>query len=393
MDILSLSYFLLTAFFLLAVADRNGKSEGCGFDAGSFTIGQPIEQFIGDRRYFVILPFLYNKDHQHDLILSFHGLKGQASDAPFFKEAAHLRTRAIFVFPEGLADSPDGTARRSFNGSGSVGSPGPAGHTCIQSLVQDPLCSYSCQKGGGCLDKCWLTTCADDVGFVQSVLDDISHRFCINMSSVHAIGFSNGGWFVLELGTNVRVAHRFKSIVTIAGVPFRGFNRLPAVLPSTRMLGIYGSSDDLVPAFPNRAGKPDEAIARTGWVFSTWENTTRLWARRLGCVGTLGNHSTLVVPSASPLTCNDYDGCFGTSVSVCTWNGPHAVPPGALDVAWQVFFGTEISAPEPPATEASSALKWAVILAGCLICLALVRRGKRAWTSETIDSGHTLLAS
>merc|ERR1719362_1497515 len=114
-------------------------------------------------------------------------------------------------------------------------------------------------------------------------MDYIEATFCIDHDSVAAVGFSGGAALTLNLGTDERVAGRFKTLVTVAGVPFRGFNNIPYVHHGTRMLGIYGRNDTVMTAFPNVPGRPEEALANTGWYFSTWQNTPELWARYLGC--------------------------------------------------------------------------------------------------------------
>jgi len=166
-------------------------------------------------------------------------------------------------------------------------------------------------------------------------LDKLESSFCIDMESVHAVGFSSGGWFVLQVGVNQQVAHRFKSIVAFAGVPFRGFNIPPAFKHGSRFVGVYGRGDLIVPGFPNSPRDPTEAVAATGFFFSTWSNMSLLWAETMGC-GALKKSSGLR-PSSDVLECFDYN-CPAGGVSVCLWDGPHAVAPGALSVAWQVFF-------------------------------------------------------
>jgi len=384
------------------------RSHGCG-RANSLILGEPVAQLVGHRRYFLTLPSSYSSDHSHSLVVSFHGAAGQPEDAPFFHEFVQSADGVIFAFPEGLGDSSAGTSVRTWNGAGSVGSPGPAGPTCdAKKLLKPHPCFDSCKAIGGCRDACWLTTCADDVGFVQSLLDDIESRFCVNISSVNAVGFSNGGCFMYELGTNLRVAQRFQSVVAISGLPFRGFNRLPEMLPGARFLGIWGHTDTLVPAFGNRPGKPDEALSETGWIFSTWENTTQLWARELGCREKLRNSSSLRVPEHSPVRCKDYDGCYGSAVSVCFWNGPHAVPPGALQVAWQVFFGMDRPFPRAQTTAGPASLttgrwplapgRWipwggAMLVAGLVTLVAVRGTARRYCSNQAHEYQEVLLSS
>mmetsp|Transcript_31541 Transcript_31541/g.90447 ORF Transcript_31541/g.90447 Transcript_31541/m.90447 type:complete len:654 (-) Transcript_31541:188-2149(-) len=317
-----------------------------------------VARMIGGRRYLLRLPANYDATEPHSLVISLHGLASRPEDAPFFAQAARQPSKVIFVFPEGLGDSPRGARFRTWNGSGSVGSPGPEGPTCISDEVQDPLCFDSCGVLGGCRDKCWLTTCADDVGFIQSMLNEIERDFSIDPASVHVVGFSGGGWMAVELGTNARVAHRFRSIVTIAGVPFRGFNRPPHVHSEARFLGIFGRADTTVPAFPRQPGST-EALASTGWIFNTWENTTQLWASTLGCKRM--QRSRDLKPPDETAECYDYS-CPHGGVSTCLWEGVHEVPVWAEDIVWQVLF-PETAGGLPVAPWRWESIGWASLVA------------------------------
>lgn len=321
------------------------KSEGCTMRAEPQPRDAYDTQSLGHRRYFLHMPASYRSALPHSLVISFHGLAAQPEDAVFFDHKPSSPSNVIIAFPEGLDDSGSMGSRRSFNGSGSVGSPGPAGPTCKQKLVQPHPCCETCEAQGGCYDECWLTTCADDVAFAASVLDDVERKFCIDTASIHAVGFSNGAWLALELATDSRTAHRFASIATVAGVPFRGYNRPPLLRADARLLGIYGRADTLVPAFSNRPdGAQDEALASTGWIFSTWENTTKVWAQALGCSQAL--EPSMLRPAADgvPMHCLDYSSCPREArVSACLWDGPHAVPAGTEDLVWQSLFPAHVS--------------------------------------------------
>jgi len=301
-------------------------SSGCGTELRTWP--EDVAHGLNGRRYFVRLPESYNPTRKHSLVLSFHGMASAAQDAPFFRGKALVEEDVIFVFPEGLNDAP--SKWRSWNGSGSVGSPGPAGPTCIPDMVPNHPCYSSCEALGGCRDPCWLTTCADDVGFVAALLRATEEQYCVDTADVHAIGFSAGGWLALELGTNSLVAHRFRSIVTIASVPFRGFNRAPALLPGASYLGIYGRSDTLVPAFPNTAS--GLARASSGWLFESWESMSEVWSASMGCQSGWKKRA-----ADGLLQCQTLD-CDPNSLALCFWDGPHAVPEGALDLAWRTFF-------------------------------------------------------
>ena len=106
------------------------------------------------------------------------------------------------VYLEGEKDVPsawlaDGSDWRSWNGAGTTGSPGALGATCSASAARVP-CYESC---GTCTDRCWWTTCRDDVAFVASVMASLpcATRFA-------ATGFSNGAIFLYELSSRPETA-------------------------------------------------------------------------------------------------------------------------------------------------------------------------------------------
>mmetsp|Transcript_81702 Transcript_81702/g.243612 ORF Transcript_81702/g.243612 Transcript_81702/m.243612 type:complete len:683 (+) Transcript_81702:75-2123(+) len=342
-----------------------------------------VVRTVQGRRYLLRLPDTYDAAKSHSLVVGLHGLASTPEGAPFFDKVARRPSEVIFAFPEGLGDSPDGASFRTWNGSGSVGSPGPNGPTCINK--EEHHCFDSCQALGGCWDNCWLTTCADDVGFISSMLDDIEKDFSIDAASVHAVGFSGGGWMAIELGTNPRVAHRFRSIVAIAGVPFRGFNRPPAVRPGARFLGIYGRGDTIVPAFPRQPGSAaalgnrstTEALASTGWIFNTWENTTHLWASTLGCKGV--QQSRDLRPADEAAKCYDYPCPEGGRVSACLWEGEHELPFWAEHLAWEVLFPKGESPPgvEVPVGLLSSLCLGIIALVAAVVLRCYLRTKKR----------------
>ena len=75
------------------------RSQGCGRAAAPSTCGQPLAQELGGRRYFLQLPPAYERDHAHALVVSFHGLMSQPSDAPFFKDSQRFSENVIFELP------------------------------------------------------------------------------------------------------------------------------------------------------------------------------------------------------------------------------------------------------------------------------------------------------
>lgn len=321
-----------------------GSSSGCNVAHSRNAVRVESVRKLDGRKYWLRLPQTYSPRQPHSLIISLHGMMATPQAAPFYDTPHALLperlANVVFAFAEGVSDVKIGISR-AWNGSGSVGSPGPKGPTCKKAVVGalhpgGDTCRETCVQSGGCKDICWLSDCADDVSFVLDIARDIEKHYCIDQSSRHAVGFSAGGWLALELGTNPYSASYFSSIVAIASVPFLGFNHKPLLRAGSRFLGIWGSADKLVPAFST--DHANFTLAYTGWMFETWQSTSQTWASTMECRDL--THPQAIIDTGNVLNCFEHK-CPRGMVSVCLWDGEHAIPPGALHMAWRTFFPTQ----------------------------------------------------
>ena len=197
------------------------------------------------------------------LLLALHGW-----GMPYESESGwHQHGRAhgyVVVTPQGFSDGGLGP---SWNGAGSVGSPGAGGATCTRPHAAAGFCYPSCGK---CGDGCWWTTCLDSVGQVAALLDEVmggwcAHRCplpaaaavaaaafacnpmpwilqrytsrCIARGAVYATGLSNGGGFLFELARDKRTAGRIAAYFPTNGppLPHAGPNTPPCIGSRPRM--------------------------------------------------------------------------------------------------------------------------------------------------------------
>src|SRR5262249_28509332 len=116
---------------------------------------------------------------------------------------------------------------------------------------------------------------ADDVGFLNAVLDDVSRRFPVDPRRVYATGFSNGAGMVFRLAA--ASSERFAAIAPVAGLcPFAP-PRLAAPMPT---LYIIGTHDPLLPLEGGEVASPwGGTVDRKPPV----RETLRRWAKALGC--------------------------------------------------------------------------------------------------------------
>lgn len=352
---MSQQFLMLTAFVVLAsavmVAD---SSPGCGqkspWPAGA--LSQGTVQVRGGaglrgkalvRSYLIQLPETYESDKEHPLLLYFHGWGGLVDD----HRASDLGTVAnnegwIFIRPLGMDDVPDiwrnrtDFSYRSWNGSGSVASPGPVGASCAPNAEPSP-CYESC---GQCKDHCWWTTCADDVAFVGRLLDQIESTLCIDLELVVASGMSNGGIFLYELAAHESVSSRLTAILPYVGLPHVGFNRAPAT--PLILFGIWGRNDTVVPGFHLQSEwaiqAPDGAtVSYDGFFYVPVENVINRWLSTVNQAGPLRRQFRTPYDGEQGLACTSSDvtasgrAYYFPAVVACTFDGGHGMNDEDLD--------------------------------------------------------------
>ncbi|MFC1537774.1 alpha/beta hydrolase family esterase, partial [Gemmatimonadota bacterium] len=113
---------------------------------------------------------------------------------------------------------------------------------------------------------------ADDVGFVEAILDWLEGRVAIDQNRVYAIGTSNGAALCHRLGLE---SDRFAAIAAIAATLLEG-PVFDANIPKLSVLQIHGELDRVVPY----GGGLSESL---GISFESARNTVELWARHNGC--------------------------------------------------------------------------------------------------------------
>lgn len=309
------------------------------------------------RKFLLQLPKDYNPNSARSLIVGFHGFGTPPS---FVTDPAglnlgslsHLPLGPIIVAPEGMS-APGLPA--AFNGGGSSESPGTDGETCHPGTVQ-----YSCHSTclGSC-QRCWWTSCADDVGFTLAILDFVKAALCVDSKKVYATGFSGGAQFTFELASNLRSASHFEAVAILSGLPHNGFLRFPGltfgqsasnVIP--RLLGVWAGmdvkkQDPQCPPLSNVPGRPDKSMDWTygengGYYYSSADNTTMFWARNI-CgdppnTDVAANQAAIhAISHNSDQLCTAW--CSGQVIK-CLWQADqHIVMPNTPFLVWHFFQG------------------------------------------------------
>lgn len=205
-----------------------------------------------DRRFRLHVPKSYRHGEPLPLVFVFHGWGETAKDfhTLYGWEKLIERERFIGVFPDGMDDcAGKDCGGQSWNGGGTTGS-NTTSQTCdprrkMQSAGR--TCYRSCRQKKGECHPCDWTTCYDDVGFIQRLLNSLEDRLCLDTSRIFAWGCSNGGIFVHELA--LRLSGRFAAVAAAcSGRPHEGFqDRWPASGPPVSLLLVGGREDKVIP--------------------------------------------------------------------------------------------------------------------------------------------------
>lgn len=289
------------------------------------------------------------------VVFSLHSWGDDAKDQA---EADGLRlrglVRALVLHPEGYGlstrGSRDASSWNSWHGSGSAGANadgGLGGPICEPEAVPDGdwKCYPSCEKRGYCtpngggLNKCRWTHCEDDVAFMLAMLDYLKQRTAVDPANIFAVGYSNGGMLTFELASDPRSEGIFAAIVAVGALPHVGFNR-GTRSPSMRLLVIMGTADSYVVAEPNVPSDPTESFSSVhGWFYSSYINTTRLWASQRGMSG---EENKTLIARRTELVCEGWSSHTSVDhaqIATCFYDGDHTeVPCAAWATAWD-FFG------------------------------------------------------
>lgn len=163
-----------------------------------------------EREYVLYIPHSYNGTEEVPLMLNFHGFGGSANH---FLNVADMRQIAdsesfILVYPQGTL-----------------------------------LDGYSHWNAG--LDSPENKSSANDFGFVEALLDELSKNYAIDQTKVYASGFSNGAFFAYALACFLN--DRITAIASVAGTMLTETHENCSPSYPIAMLNIHGTSDSVVP--------------------------------------------------------------------------------------------------------------------------------------------------
>ena len=202
---------LLSFTLLILVISSCKNDEGKGDDYNldecySNTNAQTLVHDGMNREYILYVPNSYDGTSSIPLLLNFHGFGGSASQ---FMQEADMRSLAeadtfILVYPQG---------------------------SCLDgSSHWNP-----CPTGGD------NKSTADDIGFVEAMISEISSQYNLDMERIYAAGYSNGGMMAYGLAN-----YKSDLIAAVASVSGTMLNCTGPTSHPMPVVHLHGTSDGVV---------------------------------------------------------------------------------------------------------------------------------------------------
>lgn len=160
-----------------------------------------------DREYLAFIPSDYNSAYAVPLVINFHGFGGNSSEYSSYTSMEKLAEKENFILVY-----PNGTEMNNYS-------------------HWNPSLPSSTNKSN-----------ADDLGFIEMLIQQLSIDYSIDSKRVYACGFSNGGMMSYGLAH-----HKSNLIAAVASVS--GAMLDPESSPTHPMpvLIIHGTNDDVIP--------------------------------------------------------------------------------------------------------------------------------------------------
>ena len=270
------------------------------------------------REYFVFLPSSYDKQTLHPAAIFLHGYGGTATGTEA-EVTQGLNQYAedygyVMVYPQGTwfmarVDGSEPWEVTSWNHISDGFDTGPDGPTCMPDGIKLP-CPPECGNCG----QCGWTSCNDDVGFLRSLVSEVTDRWAVDAARVHVSGFSNGAMMANRIACEA--SELFASAALIGGRLERGFECTPTRrLP---LLQVNGGADEIVPA--------DGSLSSEGWFFASTTAVTRHWLEPEACRVEAGSWSSPVIEDEN-VQCTVACGDTAHAAIDCLWpDGDHRWP-------------------------------------------------------------------
>jgi homoserine O-acetyltransferase len=276
------------------------------FQRRTMTVGEK------SRQYYVYLPEAYGS-RPLPVVLALHGY-GTTATGLASAHAMNPHANAndyIVVYPQGagfyskVAWQSGDDLVSSWNDLAS-NVPTEAGPHCLPDRLD-----YPCYPECGDCKACDWTSCEDDVGFLLSITQSVKESLLVDPDRFYLLGNSNGGSMVQRLGCDY--PEHFAAVgIMIYQMPPGHACGPSETLP---MFHYYAELDDGVP--------PDGKPSPYGWVYTSAEDNTRVWAEAMGCSSPAVSWQTALAQEHD-LECEAYTDCQVEGAAVVSCGDPAA---------------------------------------------------------------------
>ena len=271
-----------------------------------------------ERKYVVHLPPGYDATEPAPLVFNLHGFGGdiESQDSSTDLPALAGQRGYIVVTPQGapleLPDNAPATARNA----------GLEGLAFWNFFGSDP---GEVTVNGATIPLADLGT--DDVAFIDSLLDVVSHDYCVDARRVFAAGMSNGAGMSTTLGCEL--GDRIAAIAPVSGVNLSGACQGD---DPVSVLAIHGNADPI-------AGYAGGSLMGFDLGNPSVPDRMAAWASFDGC-----DPETATDDSTRSLTVTHWSGCEeGTAVELWTLAGwGHAWPRAGSPTQHGVIDATDV---------------------------------------------------
>ena len=199
-----------TLLILVISSCKNDDGKGGDYNSDECYLNTNAQTIVHDgieREYILYVPNSYDGTSAVPLLLNFHGFGGSASE---FINDADMRAEAeansfILVYPQG-----------------------------------------SCLNGASHWNPCPIDgdnkSTADDVGFVEAMISEISSQYNLDMERIYAAGYSNGGMMAYGLAN-----YKSDLIAAVASVSGTMLNCTGPTSHPMPVIHLHGTSDGVIP--------------------------------------------------------------------------------------------------------------------------------------------------
>ena len=200
-------YFTILMLIIFSCTNDQAKDEDNQEDCYLNTNAQSLVHDGMNREYILYVPNSYDETSATPILFNFHGFGGSANQ---FISRADMRAEAelnsfILVYPQG---------------------------SCLDGVPHWNPCPIDGDNKSS----------ADDLGFFEAMVNEISSEYTVDMERIYAAGFSNGGMMAYGLAN-----YKSDLIAAVASVSGSMLDCLETPSHPMPVLHLHGTSDGVLP--------------------------------------------------------------------------------------------------------------------------------------------------